>query len=133
MFEDTTSILFAIAGIILVGFVVANVVTNVFGGPDAEERAEIRELLAEGEARLVDVRTPREFSANGLEGAANIPVQRLDERLDEVGDKEEPVVVYCRSGNRSGRAARMLESAGYEAVYDLGGLRSARRVVEGGQ
>ena len=55
------------------------------------------------------------------------------ERLDEVGDKDQPVAVYCRSGNRSGKAARMLEAAGYKAVYDLGGLRSARRVVEGGQ
>ena len=133
MFEDTTSLLFAVAGIVLVGFVVANVVTGVFGGPDAEEREEIRALLAEGDALLLDVRTPREFSANAIDGATNIPVQRLDERLAEVGAKDKPVAVYCRSGSRSGRAARMLEAAGYEAVYDLGGLRSARRVVEGGE
>lgn len=131
MFENIPNLLFAVAALALVGFVVFNTVGNALGGPDAEQQQRLRALLAEGDAELVDVRTAREFSANGLEGAKNIPVQQLDQRLDEVGSKDKPVMVYCRSGNRSGRAAKMLEKAGFEQVYDLGSLRSADQVVEG--
>ena len=133
MFENIPNVLFAVAAVALVGFVVFNTVGNAFGGPNAEEQERIRTLLANGDALLLDVRTPREFSSNGLDGAKNIPVQRLDKRLEEVGSKDQPVIVYCRSGNRSGKAARILEKSGYETVYDLGSLRSAHSVVEGAE
>ncbi len=78
--------------------------------------------LVESGARLVDVRTREEFAAGHLPGAVNIPVQELDRRMAELEPKGEPVVLYCRSGNRSGRAARMLKGAGYSAVHDLGAM-----------
>ena len=74
--------------------------------------------LVEGGARLVDVRTPQEFASGHLEGAVNIPLDQLPNRLDEL-DREGQVVVYCHSGNRSASAARTLERAGF-SVYDLG-------------
>jgi phage shock protein E len=76
--------------------------------------------LVQASARLVDVRTPGEFAAGHLPGAINIPVQQLDARMSELQPKDAAVVVYCRSGNRSGNAARMLKSAGFVAVHDLG-------------
>ncbi|MGM0554904.1 MAG: rhodanese-like domain-containing protein [Myxococcota bacterium] len=130
MFENIPNLLFAVAAVALVGFFVFSTVGNAFGGPNAEEQDRVRTLLAEGDAELVDVRTPREFAANGLDGAKNIPVQQLDGRLDELGDRDQPVVVYCRSGSRSSRAAQMLEKAGFEKVYDLGSLGSAKKIVE---
>ena len=81
--------------------------------------AEARELV-QGGARLVDVRTPGEFAAAHIPGAINIPVQQLDARMSELQPKNAAVVVYCRSGHRSGIAARMLKSAGFVAVHDLG-------------
>ena len=78
-------------------------------------------LVAEG-ARLVDVRTAQEFATGHIPGAVNIPVQELGRRMEELGAKERPIVVYCRSGNRSGSAARMLRSAGYSEVHDLGSM-----------
>lgn len=78
--------------------------------------------LVEAGARLVDVRTPEEFAAGHIPGAVNIPVQELDRRIGELEPKERTVVVYCRSGNRSGSAARMLKSAGYAEVHDLGAM-----------
>ena len=81
--------------------------------------AEARQLVHAG-ARLVDVRTPDEFAAGHIAGAINIPVQQLDARMSELRPKEAAVVVYCRSGHRSGSAARMLKSAGFAAVHDLG-------------
>lgn len=70
---------------------------------------------------LVDVRTPQEFNSGYIEGAVNIPLQELAQSADEI-PQDQPVVLYCRSGNRSSSAAKMLASAGYEQVYDLGGV-----------
>lgn len=80
---------------------------------------EARQLVQAG-ARLVDVRTPAEFAAGHIAGAINIPVQQLDTRMRELEPKAGAVVLYCRSGQRSGNAARMLKSAGFAAVHDLG-------------
>lgn len=82
---------------------------------------EARQLVNAG-ARLVDVRTPAEFSAGHIPGAINIPVQQLDTRMGELEPKEAAVVVYCRSGHRSGNATRMLKNAGFAAVRDLGAM-----------
>lgn len=70
---------------------------------------------------LIDVRTPEEFASGFIAGAVNIPVDQLSQRLNEV-PQDEPVVVYCHSGNRSHQASQILEDAGYSQVYDLGGI-----------
>jgi phage shock protein E len=70
-------------------------------------------------AVLLDVRTPGEFASGHLDGAVNIPVDELADRLGEIeGDQ---VVVYCRSGHRSAKAAAVLEGAGKQ-VTDLGAM-----------
>jgi phage shock protein E len=78
-----------------------------------------RELVRAG-ARLVDVRTPQEYSGQHLSGALNLPVSDLGPRLGELEPKSQPIVVYCASGWRSAGAARMLKQAGFQSVYDLG-------------
>ncbi len=78
-----------------------------------------RKLVAEG-ALLLDVRSPGEFAERHIDGAVNIPVESLNQRIAEVGPKDRDVVVYCRSGNRSASAKRMLVAAGYAKVHDLG-------------
>lgn len=70
---------------------------------------------------LVDVRTPEEFSSGHIHGAVNIPLDSLANRLDEI-PTDQPVVVYCRSGNRSAQAVQILKQAGYTQIYDMGGL-----------
>ena len=70
---------------------------------------------------LVDVRTPEEFNSGYIPGAVNIPLQSLQQRMSEIS-QDQPVVLYCRSGNRSATAAQMLARAGYDEVYDLGGI-----------
>ncbi|MFN8378001.1 MAG: rhodanese-like domain-containing protein [Anaerolineae bacterium] len=71
--------------------------------------------------QLIDVRTPEEFASGHLPNAVNIPLDELPNRLGEVAT-DEPVVLYCRSGNRSGQAAQLLASEGYTQVLDLGGI-----------
>lgn len=70
---------------------------------------------------LVDVRTPEEFATGHIAGAVNIPLDALESRLNEV-PQDQPVVLYCRSGNRSAQAADLLEKAGYSNIRDLGGI-----------
>ena len=61
------------------------------------------------------------FQSGHIPGALNIDVQVLPTRLKDV-PKDKPVVLYCRSGNRSASAAGMLQRAGYTEIYDLGGI-----------
>ncbi len=70
---------------------------------------------------LIDVRTAEEFASGHIPGAVNIPVESLQSRLSEVSG-DQPIVVYCRSGNRSAQASQILAQAGYTSIYDLGGI-----------
>lgn len=87
---------------------------------------ELKALL-DGQALVVDVRTPAEFAAGHHPRAVNIPVTEVESRLSEFGDKAKPVVVYCGSGVRSGRAKQALEAAGYARVTNAGGFRDLPR------
>ena len=78
--------------------------------------------LVDAGALLVDVRTPDEFKAGHIEGAKNIPVSEVVQRMDEFGPKDGVVVVYCRSGGRSGQAKKTLDAAGFTAVHNAGGM-----------
>jgi phage shock protein E len=81
--------------------------------------AEARKLVAAG-GRLLDVRSPAEYAGGHLPGAVNIPVQELDRRLAEVGPPDGEVILYCRSGSRSARAAATLRANGFTKVHNLG-------------
>ena len=76
----------------------------------------------EAGAKIVDVRTPGEFESGHYKGAVNIPLQEINTRLAEFGDKAKPIVVYCRSGRRSAEAKRILLDNGYKDVTNGGGL-----------
>jgi len=82
-------------------------------------RAEAHRRVEAG-ATLVDVRSAAEFAEGHLPGAVNIPVDELASRLDELGGPEASVIVYCRSGARSGKAERLLKEKGFTRVLDLG-------------
>lgn len=86
---------------------------------DASQKA--RQMVSAG-AALIDVRTPAEYAAGHIEGSRNIPVQEFAQRISEVGPKETPVVLYCKSGTRSEMAAQMLRQAGWREVFNLGGM-----------
>ena len=74
-------------------------------------------------ATILDVRTPEEFAGGHYPGAINIPLNELPQRLDEIKEMKQPVVAYCRSGNRSGMAVSILKQNGFTEVYNGGGLR----------
>jgi rhodanese-related sulfurtransferase len=76
-------------------------------------REEARKLIEDG-AQLIDVRTDHEWEVGRIAGATHLPLDQLAQRAGEV-DKERPVVLYCRGGNRSTMATAALADAGYDA------------------
>ncbi|MFF8371418.1 rhodanese-like domain-containing protein [Streptomyces lydicus] len=81
-------------------------------------------------AQLVDVRNPAEYEAGALPDAHNIPLATLPDRITEL-DPRRPVVLYCRSGNRSVIAAALLEARGFDDVCDVAGGFEATRAEAG--
>jgi rhodanese-related sulfurtransferase len=82
--------------------------------PKEVSRAEAREMLEKG-AQLVDVRVDHEWETGHLPGAVHIPLAELPARVGEV-DKDRPVILYCRGGNRSTMATVALTEVGYDAA-----------------
>ncbi len=72
--------------------------------------------------QIVDVRWPNEWEAGRIDGAVHIPLDELDERLDEI-DGARPVVTVCRSGSRSAAAVEQLRAEGIAAENLEGGLQ----------
>ena len=93
------------------------------GKPSQEALSLMRDAVAEG-GMLLDVRSPGEFTSGHLEGARNIPVGALQDRLKELGNKDQPIVVYCASGMRSRSASKLLRDNGFSQVHDLGSWRN---------
>lgn len=80
-------------------------------------------LDSEEDLILLDVRTKEEYEAGHIEGSILIPVDIIEAEAEGIlHDKEKPILVYCRSGNRSVAAANVLVKLGYENVYNLGGI-----------
>ncbi len=94
--------------------------------PDRDPALAKRMIEEEG-GILLDVRTPQEFDEAHLEGAVNLSHDQIESQLAEIealtgGDKSKPIVTYCRSGNRAGKARTTLEAAGYTNVTNVGGM-----------
>lgn len=104
---------------LVLGFLVAVglILTRFSGARMSKEQ--VQALLDEG-AIVVDVRTPAEFSGGHVPQAVNIPVDQIDRNKDELMAKSRPVILYCKSGMRSGVAQSKLKAAGLERVYNLG-------------
>jgi rhodanese-related sulfurtransferase len=95
--------------------------------------AELDERLQQG-GTLVDVREPREYVEGHVPGARLAPMSQLSARLGEI-DKQGPVYVICRSGNRSGAMLDLMLAKGFDAYNVAGGTvawaRSGRPLDQG--
>jgi len=74
---------------------------------------------------LIDVRSSGEFSSGHIAGAISVPLDRLQTDISSIApDKRTPLLLYCRSGARSGRACEILSSLGFRSVRNGGGIGS---------
>ena len=72
---------------------------------------------------ILDVRTPEEFAEKHIPGAINIPNETIgNDEIEELPEKEQLILVYCRSGNRSKQASVKLAALGYTNIYEFGGI-----------
>jgi phage shock protein E len=93
--------------------------------------ATAREWLKRG-ALVIDVRSEGEFQARHVPGALNIPLDRLgDEIARRAPDKEQPLLLHCLSGGRSGMAKSRLKKMGYRNVFNLGSRGRAEKILGG--
>jgi len=74
-------------------------------------------------AHLIDVRTIEEYESGHVSGAQNISVDQIETAIQiAVPEKTDVIIVYCRSGNRSAQAGKILEDMGYKVILDAGGI-----------
>ena len=117
------TLLLIVGGVIAVVFVLKRM---SLVSPDAA-----RERLQQG-ALVVDVRSAEEHRSRHLPGAVNIPLGELQESLPRrVTDKNQVLLLHCRSGTRSGIAKRQLKGMGYQNAFNLGSYARAQQIVSG--
>ena len=74
---------------------------------------------------IVDVRRPDEFAEGHIAGAINVPSDDITDGMPELlPDKDQTLLIYCRSGNRSKEASKKLADIGYTNVYEFGGINT---------
>ena len=112
--KNSTNILYWIA---MVGLVVYFAYTKgwIFANFESITAKQAQELLQDDQnVTLLDVRTVKEFKSGHLRNAKLIPLSELEKNLDKLqADKHKKIIVYCRSGNRSVSASRILEKNGF--------------------
>lgn len=83
---------------------------------------EFAELINTGEGQILDVRTPEEWAEGSIAGAKkmNFFDDTFNDELSKL-DKTKPVYVYCKSGGRSGKAAKKMDKMGFTKIYNLTG------------
>lgn len=97
---------------------------NMFAPTD---NSNLKEVVKNG-AFLVDVRTTAEFSGGSVKGAVNIPLDKVPSQLSKFKNKKS-IVVFCRSGSRSGQAKSILESNGFQNVINGGSWQNVKQIV----
>lgn len=76
----------------------------------------IEQIIKEKQGTIVDVRTYEEFMGGSVNTAINIPLQELNDRMDEIKSLKQPLVLCCASGGRSGIATQILSKQGIECL-----------------
>jgi rhodanese-related sulfurtransferase len=104
---------------LLLCFVTLSALADYKGELDQQQALD---KIKAGKIAVVDVRTPEEFAEGHVPGAINISYDKMGERVREIpATKEQPVLLYCRSGKRAAMAETTLTAAGYSNLYHLKG------------
>lgn len=107
--------------------------TRAIGYADIKPEDAKKRLDSEKDIILLDVRTLEEYTEKHIPGSLLIPVDEIEKKAGSMlKDKNAPIFVYCRSGNRSVTASKALVSMGYTKVYNLGGIISWPYATEAG-
>ena len=95
--------------------------SNTYQQITAEEAAKM--MQSETDYIVLDVRTEQEYASGHIPGAVNIPNETIASgAIQQLPDKEQLILVYCRSGNRSKQASEKLVNLGYTNIVEFGGI-----------
>lgn len=88
--------------------------------------SDVRDLITTSSpVIIVDVRSPQEYYSGKIPTSINIPIEIFESQIkDKSIPKTTQIVVYCQKGNRSSRAAKILDDLGYTNVYNLGSIEN---------
>ena len=89
----------------------------------------ITEILKKEDVTVVDVRNTWEYEEGHVNNAVNIPLNEIPARIEEFRKLNGPVILYCRSGNRSGAAVNILRQAGITNVHNGGGIFDMQKIT----
>jgi phage shock protein E len=90
-----------------------------------------KDVVIDGNSKIIDVRTEKEYKLGHLKNAINIPYTEIKEKIKEyVRDKEEKIILYCRSGRRAGIAEKILKEMGYKNVINAGAYEKLKKKEE---
>lgn len=81
--------------------------------PKKKNNMDFTQMIKDG-ATVIDVRTRPEFAGGHVAESLNIPLQELNKHMDEIKAQKQPLILCCRTGNRSGIATQMLSQMGIE-------------------
>lgn len=121
---------FRIAFLALVVFSLTSCLKTKTDGVEVLNVEKFEQKMQTADVQLVDVRTPEEFAEGHLPNAINVNIlgDNFDAEMAKF-DKEKPVLVYCKSGGRSAKAASKLKVQGFKSISDLeGGITSWKQV-----
>ena len=83
----------------------------------------VKMMEEESDYIILDVRRPDEFAEKHIPNAINVPNETIGkDEIPELPNKEQLILVYCRSGNRSKQASEKLVKLGYTNIYEFGGI-----------
>ncbi|CAI8320829.1 MAG: Thiosulfate sulfurtransferase PspE [Owenweeksia sp. TMED14] len=82
----------------------------------------IEEAINHPNATILDVRREEEFNEGNVLGSINIPLHEVPDNIDNIKSMSKPIVLYCKSGGRSGQALIFLQSQGLKELQNGGGF-----------
>ncbi|WP_250277901.1 rhodanese-like domain-containing protein [[Clostridium] colinum] len=86
-------------------------------------QVEAKKIMDKGNCKILDVRTKEEFDEGHIENAILLPLDEIEEKVEETfKDKNETILVYCRSGVRSKQASKIMAEKGYSNILEFGGI-----------
>ncbi|MBS5794070.1 MAG: rhodanese-like domain-containing protein [Clostridiales bacterium] len=84
---------------------------------------EAKKLMDNTNCKVLDVRTEEEFNEGHIDNAISLPLDQINGKVEEVfKDKNETILVYCRSGVRSKQASQIMVQKGYTNIFEFGGI-----------
>jgi len=108
--------------VVILVLLVRSFLSERISGVKSVPIADAVNLVNRENALVLDVRTEQEYEQGHILDSLNIPLGLLDQNIKQLGeDRERPILVVCRSGQRSARAAGILKKHGFNHIYNLAG------------